>query len=376
MNKSVLAITVTEITNDNRVINYTNALAQHGFNTLLVSPSTSKAQRTQYHFAPVFINLLSQKLPAISLFNYLRLVEFILKVIFKSKQWNRDIIHANDLKGLIIAALIKRRIHPKVKIVYDAHEYETETNRLKGVQKKVYQYLEKRYIQDVDHMITVSDTIANEYVRLYGVEKPVVLLNVPKFTFDENRKYDLFRKKFPIRSDQRIFLYQGYLMPGRGIEILLESFNQLQDDKDVIIFMGKGSLTELIKSYHHTAKIYYHAFVDPEEYLNFTASADVGISFIEDISLSDRYCLPNKLFEYMLCGLPIICSNLPEMKKLVEEYSIGVVAKENTIAGFRGAIEALNLKGLAFFKQNIPNASSIYSWSNQEKELIKLYDQL
>ena len=376
MNKSVLAITVSEITNDNRVINYTNALALHGFKTLLVSPATSKAQRTDYHFTPVFINLLSQKLPSISIFNYLKLVEFILKVLFKSKRWSPEIIHANDLKGLIIAALIKRRIHPEVEIVYDAHEYETETNGLKGIQKKVYQYLEKRYIQDVYKMITVSDTIANEYVRLYGVEKPVVLLNVPQFSFDENRKYDLFRERLNLRSEQRIFLYQGYLMPGRGIEILLESFNQLQDDNDVIIFMGKGSLTELIKSYQHTGKIYYHEFVDPKEYLNFTASADVGISFIEDISLSDRYCLPNKLFEYMFCGLPIICSNLPEMRKLVEEHSIGIVAKENSIVGFREAIEALNSMGLAYFKQNIPHASSIYSWSNQEKELIKLYDQL
>lgn len=376
MKKTVVAITVTEISNDNRVINYTNSLALHGFKTFLVSPTPSKAQRTDYHFTPIFINLVTKKLPSISLLNYLRFLEFVIKVFLKSKKWSLDIIHANDLKGLIIAALIKKRIHPEVQIVYDAHEYETEINGLKGVQKKVYQYLEKRYIQEVHQMITVSDTIANEYVRLYGVEQPVVLLNVPRFSFDKDRKYDLFRERFNLRIDQRIFLYQGYLMPGRGIEVLLESFNQLQDDNDVIIFMGKGILKELIKSYSHTGKIFYHEFVDPKKYLNFTASADVGISFIEDISLSDRYCLPNKLFEYMFCGLPIICSNLPEMKKLVEAHSIGVVAKENSVAGFREAIEALNLLGLSYFKQNIPYASSIYSWSNQEKKLIKLYSQL
>lgn len=376
MNKTVVAITVTEISNDNRVINYTNSLALHGFKTFLVSPATSKAQRTDYHFTPIFINLITKKLPSITVLNYLKFLEFLIKVFLRSKKWSLEIIHANDLKGLIIAALIKKRIHSEVQIVYDAHEYETETNGLKGVQKKVYQYLEKRYIQEVHQMITVSDTIANEYVRLYGVEQPVVLLNVPQFSFDRNRKYDLFRERFNLRIDQRIFLYQGYLMHGRGIEVLLESFNQLQDDNDVIIFMGKGILKELIKSYSYTGKIFYHEFVDPKKYLNYTASADVGISFIEDISLSDRYCLPNKLFEYMFCGLPIICSNLPEMKKLVEEHSIGIVAKENSVAGFREAIEALNLTGLSFFKQNIPYASSIYSWSNQEKKLIKLYNQL
>jgi glycosyltransferase involved in cell wall biosynthesis len=376
MNKTVLAITVNEITNDNRVINYTNALALHGFKTLLVCPAICNFQKTDYHFSPIFIKIITKKLPSISIFNYLKLIEFFLKVFFKSMKWNPDIIHANDLKGLMIAALIKRRIHSDVKIVYDAHEYETETNGLQGVQKKVYQYLEKRYIQDVYRMITVSDTIADEYVRLYGVERPTVLLNVPQFSFEKNRKYDLFRERFKIRNDQRIFLYQGYLMPGRGIEILLESFNQLENDNDVIIFMGKGSLTDLIQNYYPTGKIYYHEFVDPKEYLNFTSSADVGIAFIEDISLSDRYCLPNKLFEYMFCGLPIICSNLPEMRKLVEAHSIGIVAKENSIAGFRKAIEEVDSSGLDFFKQNLPQASSIYSWANQEKRLINFYNQL
>jgi glycosyltransferase involved in cell wall biosynthesis len=78
----------------------------------------------------------------------------------------------------------------------------------------------------------------------------------------------------------------------------------------------------------------------------------------------------------MFCGLPIICSNLPEMRKLVEEHSIGIVAKENSIEGFRKAIEEVDSSGLDFFKQNLPQASSIYSWANQEKRLINFYNQL
>lgn len=376
MIKTVLAITVNEITNDNRVINYTNALALHGFKTLLVCPATSKVQKTNFHFSPIFINIIAKKLPPITIFNYLRLIEFFFKVFFKSIKWSPDIIHANDLKGLIIASLIKRRYCYDVKIIYDAHEYETETNGLRGIQKKVFQYFEKRYIQNVYRMITVSDTIASEYVRLYDVERPTVLLNVPQVIFDKNRKFDLFRERFKIRRDQKIFLYQGYLIPGRGIEILIESFSQMKNDHNVIIFMGNGSLTNLIQSYDYTSKIFYHEFVDPKQYLNFTSSADVGISFIEDISLSDRYCLPNKLFEYIFCGLPVICSNLPEMRKLVEYHSVGIVVKENSIDGFMEAVEEINSIGLDFFKRNLSQASSIYSWANQEKILIDLYNQL
>lgn len=376
MNKDVLAITVTDITNDNRVLNYTNALANHGYPIFLLCPASTKQQKTTYQFNPVFIRLVTDKLPSYSLFNYLKLFEFIIKSFLKSRHYRPQIIHANDLKGLLIAALIKKWFHKEVKIVYDAHEYETEVNGLKGFQKKIYKLLERRIIKQVTRMITVSDTIAQEYVRLYGLEKPEVLLNVPKVTFKGDSKFDLFREKFKIRTDQRIFLYQGYLMPGRGIEILLESFKGLEDDKDVIVFMGKGSLTDLIKSYQKTGSVFFHEFVNPSQYLHYTSSADVGISFIEDISLSDRYCLPNKLFEYMFCGLPIICSNLPEMKKLVEGNGIGIASASNTEEGFKNAVEQMNCQDFDLFRANTVAAAAKYSWSDQERRLLALYGQL
>ena len=83
MNKTVLAITVNEITNDNRVINYTNALALHGLKTLLVCPETSKVQKTDFQFSPIFIGVITIKLPPFFIFNYLKLFEFLLKVFFK-----------------------------------------------------------------------------------------------------------------------------------------------------------------------------------------------------------------------------------------------------------------------------------------------------
>jgi hypothetical protein len=82
MNKTVLAITVNEITNDNRVINYTNALALHGFKTLLVCPEISNFQKTDYHFSPIFIKIFTKKLPPISIFNYLKLIVVLFLIIF------------------------------------------------------------------------------------------------------------------------------------------------------------------------------------------------------------------------------------------------------------------------------------------------------
>ena len=85
--------------------------------------------------------------------------------------------------------------------------------------------------------------------------------------------------------------------------------------------------------------IYFHKAVSPDVLLDYTSSADFGISTIEDSCLSYRYCLPNKMFEYLMAGIPVIVSNLYEMKRLVESNMVGTVAKENTSDVLKEAIK-------------------------------------
>lgn len=376
MMKNILAVTLTEITNDNRVINYTNALAANGQTVILISPEPKARSTSYYQFSTIYLPLFINKFKHSFVLGVFKLFEFLFRAVVSSKKINCDIIHAHDLKGLLVASSIKRLVHKKALIVYDAHEYETESNGLKGVHKQVLEFLERRLIKNVSRVITVSDSIADEYVRLYGIKNPTVLLNVPKAKRDKNEKYDLFREKFGIRIDQRIFLYQGYLGRGRGIEILLNTFTKLVSDKNVIVFMGRGPLEHIIHSFQQGKNIYFHDYVHPNEFLNYTSSADIGLVLVEDTCLSYRYCLPNKLFEYIFSGLPVICSNLPEMKKLVLSNEVGIVASENTEKGFMDAINFLNAQDIDFFKANTLATSEKYSWSNQEEKLIRLYDQL
>jgi len=105
-------------------------------------------------------------------------------------------------------------------------------------------------------------------------------------------------------------------------------------------------------------------------------SADFGIAMIEDSCLSYRYCLPNKLFEYMMAEIPVIVSSLYEMKRLVEDNNIGVVAEENTPDGLKDAIvKATRLEGDELNK-NIRKVKEIYNWEEQEKVLLKVYKGL
>jgi glycosyltransferase involved in cell wall biosynthesis len=110
--------------------------------------------------------------------------------------------------------------------------------------------------------------------------------------------------------------------------------------------------------------------------LEYTSSADFGIATIEDSCLSYRYCLPNKMFEYMMVGIPLVVSALPEMKQVVEVYKVGVVLEENSVEGVQQAIsEAMKLDAETL-KSNLDEAKKIYNWQEQEQVLLKVYNEL
>jgi len=230
-------------------------------------------------------------------------------------------------------------------------------------------------IKYVDKTITVSDAIANEYVKLYDISKPELVLNTPPYK-NINKK-DIFRETLNIPKDKTIFLYHGGIRTGRAIEILLDTFKQINDDKSVIVFMGYGPLEELIISASKKKNnIYFHPAVSPDELLDYTSSADFGILFYENNCLNHYYCSPNKMFEYLMAEIPVIVSNLYEMKRLVEKNNIGVVAKENISEGLREAIERAVLLDKEEIQRNIQKVKEIYNWEEQEKVLLAVYKEL
>jgi len=274
-----------------------------------------------------------------------------------------------------VGVIIKKFFNKNVKVVYDAHEYETEINGLKGIQKFLIKRLEKFLIKYADTVICVSDAIADEYVKLYGIKKPALVLNTPPYKNIE--KKDIFRETLNISKEKTIFLYQGGLSSGRGIEILLDTFREMNDDKSVIVFMGYGVLEKLVQSASKEYdNIYFHKAVTPDVLLDYTSSADFGISTIEDTCLSYRYCLPNKMFEYLMVEIPVVVSNLYEMKRLVESNNIGVVASKNSPKGLGKAIQKASLLDDLVLRENIQKVKEIYNWEAQEKVLIKIYEEL
>lgn len=371
----IVNLVLNNFVNDSRVLKTSKFLVNMGFNVQVVALHDSNLSIfEQVEGVSVHrIALKSRKWSKRKFIQLFKLFEFIFRFI--SNYRSTDVLHCNDLNGLLVGVLTKfTRI--KLKLIYDSHEFAiNDVPNQSKMSINLKYFLEKFLIRFADEVIVVSDSIANEYARLYNIPKPHLVLNCP--AYKEQEKKNIFRENFHIRDDQTIFLYQGGLGKGRGIELMLEGFSSLGSDKNVLVCMGYGSLQQLIqeKSKNYNT-IFFHPAVSPDVLLDYTSSADYGVSFIEDTCLSYRYCLPNKMFEYLMAGLPVLTSNLFEMKRIVEAEGVGIVAEENTLEGFKKAVTDSLQQDYVTIQHNVSKARNKYCWEEQEKVLKEIYPEI
>ncbi len=312
-----------------------------------------------------------------------QIVSSIKKPRFFSKRTSFpfDIIHCNDLLPLPIATELKKQ-HPRVKLIYDTHEYQTELSGLQGQPlKRIYfQTLEKKNIYDADSVITVSPSIATEYERIYGLKKVNVIKNCPDLS---SKQYagDHFEKVFGLTKNEIIFLYQGGFTEGKGIEETIGSFIRLSKlgvKTHHIIFMGMGGLEgEIKRAANEYPNIHYHPAIHPDQIPEISSSADYGIFFAPNASKNHWFCLPNKVFEYITCGLPVIVSPLYEVNKLVNQEKIGYVAKDFDEQSLFELLQGIREKPSQEMRDRIRKVhQSKLNWSIEEKKLLEIYGSL
>jgi len=373
-----LNIVLNNFVNDSRVIKECRSINEKlsiNINVFALHEQGLKTYEESSHFTIHRFALKTRSWPKKRPIQLIKYFECFCSMYKKALVLKPDIVHSHDLNALPISVAIARKL--KIPIIYDAHEYETQVNGL--VQGSLWQrslsILEKYLIKKTNKVITVSESIANEYVRLYDIEKPILILNCPPYK--SVKKNNLFCLEFNIPNEHLIFLYQGVLSSGRGLLQLLEAFKELNDKAKHLVVMGDGELeTTVIKYAQENTNIHYKTAVKPDGLLNWTSSADIGFSTIENTGLSDYYCLPNKLFEYLMAGLPVIVSNLYELKRIVHNYNLGWVLEENTAEHIKTLIESIKKDDVTLYQASISNAIEEFNWEKQEERLLKLYKEL
>ena len=260
-------------------------------------------------------------------------------------------------------------------LIYEPHELETETAGLRGVRQQVTRVVERMLIGFVDAICVVNRSIADWYTSVYNIRDVRVVRNVPYRTPAFSARTGLLRQAIGLGAESRLFLYQGLLAPGRGIQILIDAFSRLPSDFQ-LVFMGYGELSDVIKvAAREYPNIHYISAVPPDVLHHYTVDADVGISLIEDVCLSYRLCLPNKLFEYAACGVPSVVSDFPEMGSFVGRYDCGWRITP-TADALVALLSGLTAEEIASKHINALQVSEAFNWQEEEGALLSMYHDL
>lgn len=213
----------------------------------------------------------------------------------------------------------------KGKIYYNSREIYGHLAGLRNKSnvQKIIAKVESKFIRKVD-LVLVTGEMDAEFLRdAYSINNFMVLRNLPEYQ-KEIEKINL-REKLNIPREAKILLYQGVLLEGRGISKLINILAKIQNVHFVIVGEGefRKQFETIAANSNASNRIHFLGAVNHTELLNYTAGADIGLALIENISISYYYALPNKLFEYIMAGVPILASNLPQMKNVIDKYEVG-----------------------------------------------------
>jgi glycosyltransferase involved in cell wall biosynthesis len=354
--KHVILCVTNDLSTDQRVHKVALTLSDKlDYKVLLVGRKLKDSKAIQRSYATKRLNLLFTKGPLFYLFFNLRLFLFLL---FK----RADIVVSNDLDtlpGCAMAAKVKCK-----KLFYDSHELFTEVPELIGRTRiqKIWERVEKRFVKRVEKFYTVCKPIADIYNEKYHKEVAVI------------RNLPLKKAVATIdRFEKPTLIYQGALNLGRGIDLMIETMQYLPDFQ--LIIVGKGDKEHVLQLKAKEMKIQnldFKGFVAIEELKKLTAKAHIGLSWEENLGLNYYYALPNKVFDYIQAEIPVLVSNLPGLKSIVDEYHVGEVLKSRSPEKIAQQIEQLYEKRHTF-EAGLKEASEILTWENEEKVIKEIF---
>jgi glycosyltransferase involved in cell wall biosynthesis len=242
--------------------------------------------------------------------------------------------------------------------------------------------LERRWAHRVDRVITVNEPYADLLAARLGIDRPAVVMNSPEGWSPPVPPPDLIREALGLASATRVVLYAGQLVSDRGIEQAMDAV--LQVPEAVLVLLGYGpvaaELGTLAGAAPYAGRVRLLPAVPPDELLPWTASADVTVMAIQPTSLNHRFTTPQKLLESLAAGVPVVASDLPGMRAVIEASRAGVVCDPTSpdaiAAAIREILDAPAAGRADLGAAALAAAHGTYSWERQTEVLFGVYREL
>ncbi|HVM25455.1 MAG TPA: glycosyltransferase [Candidatus Limnocylindrales bacterium] len=370
-------------THDSRVEKEARTLVEAGYAVTIVAdagPGLPERERRDDSDV-VRVARRGSRLPGIRfIVHELRLLRTLLRL-------RPEILHAHDSNALIPVALAARRLG--IGFVYDAHDLwlgrpRRERSRLGFfLHQAWYTVIERLLIPRAAAAITVSPPIVRHLQDRYGLDHVALVANYPERAAVDAPPVDL--RELPggsaIDPDRPVVLYLGGLMGGRGLEQLVDAIALTRSAQ--LVLLGDGLLAAPLRERAQRAgigeRVHLLPPVEPDRVVSVTSGADVGVSPIVPSCLNYRYSLPNKLFQYMAAGVPVVASDFPQVREIVEGERCGLVADTTRPAAVAAAIEAIladPAEARAMGERGRSAVRRQLNWRAAAKVLLEVYARL
>jgi len=371
MNKKAILSVTNDLFTDPRVDKVCHTLCSIGYDVLLVGRTYRKSPTLAPRiYQTKRLHLLFRK----GAFFY---AEFNLRLFFFLLFQKCDVLVANDLDTLLPNFLVGKLRNKK--LVYDSHEYFCGILEIKDrpFVRKAWHAIEKFCFPKLKHVITVSQSIAEQYKKEYGIDVKVVR-NIP---FHSKPMINETKKSLGLPDNKTIIILQGNAIHrDRGGEELMEAMPLIENA--FLVIVGNGDVPPFLKQRSKELNLMETVkFVDrleSDKLFNYTYLADIGIAFDKDVSLNHHFSLPNKIFDYIKAETPYLCTNLPERKLITEKYDVGIVLDNLNPQTIADAIHSLmsDKEKYLQYKENCKKAAFELTWENEEKVLRNIYVNL
>ncbi|MCK6206138.1 glycosyltransferase [Bacillus infantis] len=296
-----------------------------------------------------------------------------IRMILKGFSGRYDIYHSNDLNTLPQGWICsKLRIAGK-KLIYDSHEVQTSRT---GYDHPFYKYLEAFLIHKADEIIVENHTRARYCRKVYGLY-PHVVHNYP-FPIKQNHPEPFpIHKMLGLAKEEKILLYQGGIQAGRGLDKLIDAVPMFKEGTLVLIGDGKikKRLQDQVKKLNLDERVRFIAKVPLDELPLYTRQAYLGFQVLNNVCFNHYSASSNKLFEYMMSGVPVVACRFPEIRRVVESEQTGICIDSHSPKEIAGAVNLLlkDRKRRDAYSRNAFAASAKYNWDSEKIHFLDLY---
>ena len=358
----VLVSVFNNLSTDQRVEKVCRTLSENGFQPELIGNNWGGLPEMKRNYPFSRIKLKSKVLR----FAYVEFQRKLYQELLR-KADKKTILLSNDLDTVLPNYFISKKLN--IPLVFDSHEIFTEMPAINGrFTQKIWRLVESFALPKLKFMMTASESYADWFAKTYKIERPVVVQNFPRKLANP--------QDYSQQNSPKIILYQGVINPSRGLDKMIPAMNSIENAELLIAGDGpkKSEYLALTKDLKLENKVRFIGKLLPEKLREITKNADLGLSIEENNGLSYYFSMPNKVSDYIQARIPVVVSDFPEMRKVIDNFHVGEKIRNHDELAEK--VKIVLEKGKSYYENALNKAANELCWENEEPKIIQLFKKV